>query len=266
MDFRTKAIIRSLEYVSNIYSETSINLIEIGCMFKEDEGLSTYKMAEFIEKRPKGGKLISIEYNQENIKACKEIFNRLNRELINLVEFHHGHSLSVLPKVLDDLHYVHYFNLDGGAHPEVCINEFEMVKEFLAPEGVILIDDACSINPSRKYYLPRPLGKATLIFPMLIIENYLLNRKSFRNANSISDDAASIPNSKFINQLEALDLRWIGNNCFDIIGTHQKMLAYGSDRYISWISDIKDEKQSVSDLIKSKDLFNWFKAKWIQKK
>jgi hypothetical protein len=263
MDFRTKAIKKSLEYISGIYSDIPINIIEIGCMFKENEGLSTYVMAEFLANRPKGGRLISLEYDQEHIRACKEIFSRLNPDLLDQVEFHHGHSLSVLPKVLNQLEVVHYFNLDGGAHPEVCINEFEMAKEFLAPEGIILLDDASFIPPSTSYYLPRPFGKTTLILPMLIIANYLQNREAFREANSVLDDPASIPNSKFINQLESLDLSWVGNNRFAIIGPHKQMLAYGSDAYISWVStpDIPDEKQP--DLNKNK--FRSFIKRFIAK-
>ena len=71
MNIRPLAIEVCLNTISKIYSHIPLNVVEIGCMFKEDEGLSTQIIAECLSSREFGGQLISIDYNKEHIVSCK---------------------------------------------------------------------------------------------------------------------------------------------------------------------------------------------------
>jgi len=239
MNLRSQTIISTLNHISSIYHDEPLNIVEIGCMFKEDEGLSTYVIADFLSKRSAGGKFFSIEYDQSHIEACKNIMEARNSSLNKQIEYRQGHSLSILPEILADFNMFHFVFLDGGAHPEVCLSEFELSKAHLAPDGVILVDDVQQLVPSNNYGLPRPFGKATLILPMLILSNYLENRETVREANSIEDDKESIPNSYVINKLEQINFS-IGNIArFKVIGMHHQMLLYGNSIETINLEDIE---------------------------
>jgi len=227
MNLRSQAITSTLNHISSIYQDEPLNIVEIGCMFNEGEGLSTYLIADFLSKRPAGGKFVSIEYDQNHIEACKKIIQTRNSSLNKQVEYRHGHSLSILPEVFDDFNVVHFVFLDGGAHPEVCLVEFELSRAHLVPDGVILVDDVHQLQPSDNYGLSRPFGKATLIYPMLILSNYLKNRETIREVNSVGFEGA-VPNSHFINKLEVLDDSILNFSTFRVIGNHHRMLFYGN--------------------------------------
>ncbi|MFC1714997.1 O-methyltransferase [Candidatus Poribacteria bacterium] len=233
MNVRSQAILSGLGSVSAFYQNKPLNVVEVGCMFQEAEGLSTYVIADFLRSRRGGGRFISIENDESHIKACREIIHKRDPSLGEQIDYRHGHSLSVLPKVVEDLSLIHFYYLDGGAHPEVCLAEFEIAMANLAPEGVILVDDAQEISPSENYGLPRPLGKITLILPLLILANYLENREMVRKANSLSDDPESIPDSWFIGQVKDIDLSTAQNSSFAVIGSRHQMLLYGSADFLS---------------------------------
>ncbi len=55
MNFRSQAIQLALNHISSVYQDEPLNIVEIGCMFSENEGLSTYLIAEFLANRPQGG-------------------------------------------------------------------------------------------------------------------------------------------------------------------------------------------------------------------
>jgi len=127
---------------------------------------------------------------------------------------------------------VHFFCLDGGAHPEVCLAEFEHALAYLAPDGVIMVDDANQIPPLRAYRLPRPFGKATLILPMLLLASYLEIRHKVSKANSVAGDPRSIPDSHFLNQLERTDTPNVSFTNFAVAGSGHQILLYGSPAFI----------------------------------
>lgn len=184
-----------------IYSQIPLNIIEIGCMFKEDEGLSTSIIAELISSRDCGGKLVSIDYDKDHIESCKKIIRSFNPTLLENIEFFHGNTLDILPNLFKGKEEFHFFLIDGGAQPETCLFEFENAMNNLANNGLILIDDSWELPPSKLYWLPRPFGKATLILPMLIINNYMKNRKDVCENNQYLSSKESIPKSIFIEQL-----------------------------------------------------------------
>ena len=234
MNFRAEAILLALNHVSSNYrDEEPLNIVEVGCMFKEDEGFSTYLISDFLAKRARRGRFVSIDYDLSHIDASRVLIQKWNSSLSDFIEYRHGHSLSILPEVLKDLDQVHFFYLDGGAHPEVCLSEFEHAMVHLAPYGVILVDDAQQMHPSKNYQLPRPLGKATLILPMLIIANYLLNREAMRTAKETPGNQKSTPKSRFVGQMENIDIPCLNAWEFEVIGSGHQILAYGSPNFLA---------------------------------
>jgi hypothetical protein len=233
MNFRSQAMLQALEHVSAAYPDQPLNVIEVGCMFKENEGLSTYHIADFLAKRGKGDRFVSIEYDQGHIEASKAIIAKRKASLSQQIDYRHGHSLGVLPAVLADMGQVHLFSLDGGAHPEVCLAEFEQAASHLAPNGIILVDDAQELAPSQAYHPPRPFGKATLILPMLVMLNYLKHRDKFRGANTSAADQTGIPDSDLIRQCETVSFSAIDPDNFTVIGNRHKILIYGDPAFIA---------------------------------
>lgn len=233
MNLRSQAILLALDHVSSsCQGGEPLKIVEVGCMFKKDEGCSTYYIADFLVKRGGGNRFVSIDYDLDHINASKALIQNWNSHLSKVVEYRHGPSLSVLTEVLTDLNKVHFVYLDGGAHPEICLFEFEQAMIHLAPEGVVLVDDAQQIPPSEYYRLPRPFGKATLILPMLIIANYLPERRKVRATNEMTEDQKSIPQPHFIDQLRNIDVPTVGASNFNVIGSRHRMLAYGSPTFI----------------------------------
>jgi len=210
-------------------------------MYNEEQGLSTYVIADFLARRPRGGQFVSIDWDQEHIEAARAIIRRRNPALEHWVEHRRGHSLSVLPDVLADVGTVHLALLDGGEHPEVCLVEFEETLKHLARDGVVLVDDAQPIPSAVEYPLPRPLGKLTLILPKLILENYLGHRAEVHSNASDPDDPRTIPDAEFIRQLEGLRLGVADAPTFCVMGTWHRMLAYGNPAFVAkaeWLTGV----------------------------
>ena len=248
MNFRAEAILLALNHVSSNYrDEEPLNIVEVGCMFKEDEGFSTYLISDFLAKRARRGRFVSIDYDLSHIDASRVLIQKWNSSLSDFIEYRHGHSLSILPEVLKDLDQVHFFYLDGGAHPEVCLSEFEHAMANLAPDGVILVDDAQRMCPTNAYGSPRPHGKATLILPMLILGNYLPRRQMARRANIRPRDETDVPGSYFVGQLENMYLPAIDAREFEVIGSGHQMLAYGSPSFIA-------KARTLSQAVKPADI------------
>lgn len=238
-NLRSRAIRLSLERVSDSYRDEPLRLVEVGSMYNEEQGLSTYVIADFLANRPKGGKFVSVDLDQDHIKASSAIIQRHNPALMRWVEYRHGHSLRVLPKLLAEFGTVHVALLDGSEHPEVCLVEFEETLKHLASDGVILVDDAQPIPVSQEYPLPRPLGKLTLILPMLIVGNYLRNRGTVRASASDVGDPSTVPDAAFIKQLDGLPVDAVGAS-FCVMGTWHRMLAYGNPRFVAMAEALTD--------------------------
>jgi predicted O-methyltransferase YrrM len=235
MNLRSQAILLALKCVSSVFETEPLHVLEVGSMFKEDEGLSTFLIAEFLHKRTSGGHFVSIDYDLDHIEACRKLIAARNPALCSRVELRHGHSVSLLPEILDNFQTLHFALLDGGAHPEVCLVEFEQAIAYLANKGVVLVDDAHPLHPSPSYGLPRPFGKATLILPMLILAHYVQNRAAVRRANSALGDEVSVPDSRFVRQL--LDLKYRERELpFGLIGDghkKHKMLICGNAEVVA---------------------------------
>lgn len=222
MEYRGEAILSTLKKLSNLHPGVPLNIIEIGCMFKEDEGLSTFLIADFLARRQGGGKFISMDCEQSHIESSQRLIAARNPALATWVEYRQGHSMALLPEVARAMAPIHFAFLDGGGHPEVCLQEFEVTAAHLAPDGVIVVDDAGEMEPTGNYRLPRPFGKATLILPALIIGEYLANRDAMRGANSLAGQGDSLPDARFLSGLAVP----FGVAAYAVLD--QRMLVYGN--------------------------------------
>jgi predicted O-methyltransferase YrrM len=238
MNIRAQVTCEALKHLSDVYPDKELNVVEVGCMFNKGEGLSTYIIADFLAKRPSGGRLVSIECDPSHIVTCKELIDEYDPTLTKHIEYRQGYSLAVLPKVLAELGSVHLFSLDGGGHPEVCLGEFELALANLATDGIIIEDDVQPMAPTEHYKLPRTLGKATLILPMLILANYIENRGDKQHYSSVTGNPDSVSYSALIPQLT--DIKFPANIAnFLVLGISHRMLLYGSRDFISKIEKIK---------------------------
>ena len=82
-----------------LQSRRRLGVVEIGCMFNEREGLSTFAVAQALKSRP-GSVFASIEYDADHIDACKGLIAKRDPELLKHVDFYYGHSIDQLPKAL----------------------------------------------------------------------------------------------------------------------------------------------------------------------
>jgi hypothetical protein len=138
--------------------------------------------------------------------------------------------LKRLPEALESLHTVDLAFLDGGAHPEVCLQEFELVLSKLSPCGLIVVDDAQNLPPSELYPLPRPFGKGTLILPFLVISEYVAERELYRDRNNqFAATDEGVPDSRILSHAGIDGIQHvIGGVTYAILaeGIH-KMLVIG---------------------------------------
>ena len=241
MDFRETVVDTALKSVRPRCA------IEVGCMFTTNEGLSTLHIGRFIAAS--GGTFVSIEYDQNHIDAARMI---LGGEAA-MVTFRCGHSLALLPDAISELGQVDFFLLDGGAHPEVCLHEFELAKAALSDRGLILVDDAQDIAPSEAYGLSRPSGKATLILPMLILGEYMEGRKDYLYANATKDDCDTTPNAKSLVAANGISP---DGRAFKVLGGGHKMLAFGPPDIVNQLALLRPPKRS-----RRQRLSNWLRGR-----
>lgn len=228
MNLRSHALTLATGTLELLHPGQPVNLIEVGCMYQEVEGLSTLVLANYLANREGGGRFIAIDNDPSHIESCQNLLRARNPRLLDFVEFRLGNSLDVLPGAIADLGQVHFYSLDGGAHPEVCLEEFELSVNALVPDGIILVDDAQPMQPTEHYSLPRPYGKATFILPALLVCEYMGQRDDIRRARP----NATRLNSAFIKSLEGFDYERFRKYGYIVIGKGHKLLAYGNNRYL----------------------------------
>lgn len=172
LGFRAIVIDFAMEAVLQNSLFGRFNALEVGCMFKGNEGLSTYRIADFVSRCKGRKQFVSIDYEPRHIGACKDMLCELDARLLSEVQFVCGHSLTKLTPVLERMGTVDFVELDGGAEPGCCLREFELVASYLSDNSLIIVDDLQDMKPTPAYPFPRPFGKATLILPCLVIAEY----------------------------------------------------------------------------------------------
>lgn len=236
---RGKVIRVALQGISAIYEGQPMVVVEVGCAFQEDEGFSTYLIADFLMRRQSGGKLYSVDIDEEHIKTCKKLIRRRNPAVLEKIEFRQGYSVHQLPEIINEIKNAHLFYLDGGAHPEACLYEFEIAQTHLADNGLIIVDDAQFID-SKPWFpdFPLPFGKATLTYPYLIISNYL----KYRSDILMSKEGKPLPASMFMENIYKINTPHISGSNYAIIGNiyWHAMLLYGNPKLIE---DLKKETE-----------------------
>ena len=60
--------------------------MEIGCIFKEDEGLSTYHIARFLKDLKDGTEFVSIELDPDHVETAKKLLKKMDQNLLPHVQ------------------------------------------------------------------------------------------------------------------------------------------------------------------------------------
>lgn len=234
-NFRAIIIDLGLEVASKYSTTNSYNALEIGCMFKSNEGFSTFRISHFMNKINVPKRFISIECESEHIDSCKKMLFDLNPDLLHEVQFLCGRSLDMLPNAIHQMGSVDLILLDGGGSPECCLRELEMVIPHLSENGMVIIDDLHDMAPTEAYPYPRLFGKGTLILPYMIIAEYLKVRNiSHPQKNGIPAIPTKTLNTTPIAQTspdELLEL--LGDFGYLVISKdYHKMLLIGKRRIL----------------------------------
>ena len=151
------------------------NALEIGCMFNTNEGLSTH--SNFPKGTTEWRSFFSIDNNPDHISSCKRILKELNNDFVDEINFICSDSLAALSQIKDQIKILDFCLIDGGAHPDVSLSEFEWCIKRISKTGAILVDDIHRLNPTSNYKLKREFGKGTLIIPYLIANEFLIGEK-----------------------------------------------------------------------------------------
>jgi len=174
-EIRARVLEAALAATISVTGHRGLNALEIGTMFGNDEGLSTFRIARALS----GGTFVSIDVDPQAIASCKAILARHDPALVDRVTFIEGESLDMLPAVLADMAPIDFVLIDGVAEPEPNFGEFQLVLPSLADHGLLLIDDAQDVPPDPRYGGPRPYGKASLIFPFLVLAEHWRYRRAY---------------------------------------------------------------------------------------
>jgi predicted O-methyltransferase YrrM len=169
---RAQNIISCLQAVDTTDIQDFVYL-EIGTCFKEDEGLSTYVAARFLEENGLSGKVFSHEMIPEHVEESRKIVRKYDQELLKRIEWVIGNSAHTVPETLKNVDTVDVAFIDGGGHPLFSLFEFEALWEKLSLGGLILVDDCNYLPPSPAYEGRRDYGKAQLIMPFLMLIEYI---------------------------------------------------------------------------------------------
>lgn len=153
--------------------DTEFTYLEIGTCFKEDEGMSTYVAAQFLEEQNLPGHVYSLELDPDHIASAKQIVEKYNNSLLNKITWVQGNSAQTIPATLAKMSTVDLAFVDGGGHPLFNLFEFQLLWDKLSENGLILIDDCNYLPPSPAYEGRRDYGKAQLILPFLMLMEYI---------------------------------------------------------------------------------------------
>jgi glycosyltransferase involved in cell wall biosynthesis len=229
LNFRAAIIDVGLETVSKVSADNSFNAVEVGSMFRANEGLSTYLIAHFIQQCRGQKRFISIDCDSEHIDACKQMLEDSDPTLLSEIKFLYGDSLEMLPVAFNEMQSVDLVLLDGGAGPECCLREFELAIQSLSENGLVVIDDLQDMAPTEAYPFPRLFGKGTLILPYMVIAEYMKVRDiSCSKKDNITTDPKNASKSGLIAQTPSSELmRLLGNLGYLVIskGSHKMMVV-----------------------------------------
>jgi hypothetical protein len=139
--------------------------------------------------------------------------------------------------------------IDGGAIPEVNLQEFAMLIPHLADDGILLVDDLQEIPPLPRYPAPRPFGKATLILPALILAEHCRvpkpdqNRPETWTNRFVPDPFISVQHPTFIqNACGDPLIKSLLPFDYTVIGQSHRMLVVARrptlERYLARLPDL----------------------------
>ena len=122
------------------FNKQPITILEVGCLTdisgRYGNGNSTMFWAEYLEAY--GGKLVSIDNNEQHIKKSHEILQSTFPDVFSSLVI--GDAGGVIKAFKDNNFPVDFAYLDGSNNPMETLEQFELLRE-INPNCVILIDD-----------------------------------------------------------------------------------------------------------------------------
>ena len=103
-------------------------------------GGSTYFISQALHDNG-FGVLHTIEADPEAYHTARDNDRRYLPHLLSHVHFHFGKATEIYPPLLRELKHIDAVFLDGSAHAQEALDEFEMFKPFLERKGVVLMHD-----------------------------------------------------------------------------------------------------------------------------
>ncbi len=161
-----QCILNSLLAEQDPKKETVI--IEIGSMFRVDEGESTAIFAEYANRNNPNCRVYSIDAERESLDACKTLLEGHYHLKTKSVSFLEGTGTEQLHRVFEKEPVFDLALIDGGADPKENLKEYQILEKNKKKDSFIVIDDVALITKRINYKKPRPLGKGTLIVPYVI--------------------------------------------------------------------------------------------------
>lgn len=119
----------ALGEITVVYNE--ILVVETGSIRSyHEKSRSTYKIAKALGSK---GKLISVEWNDDNIKIAKDICKEFKN-----IEYVHSDSVKYLRETEHAFHLAYLDSANNAAH---IWNEFRHVVPKMVTGGIVVIDD-----------------------------------------------------------------------------------------------------------------------------
>ena len=178
------------------------NYLEIGTAFSLDEGMSTLLAAWSIDQYFNSGNVTSVDISEINIKKSKEIIQKYSPDSIKYIQYHLGtfKDFYFSNKMVNEQKLNLTF-IDGSGDAMINLIEFDTLLNYMHDSGIIIVDDVRFMKKT-SYRARRDFGKASLIYPLLLISE---NLEYFKNSQSKSYEI--VPNflydffsDSFINQ------------------------------------------------------------------
>jgi len=187
-----------------------LNFFEIGSAYSKNQGISTAQLADFCYQG--GHDFSTVDIAADHTEACKAIVREVcGLDVEKNTTFYTSDSLDALKDLKSRKLAIDFAYIDGGNDPLQNLKEFQLITEMLSPEGIILVDDLQEINAPDGYQAPRPMGKASLIVPYLILAQH---KKHDAPIGFLRDFDSTFDVKNFFIQI--------------------RMLAYGPDEFLNY--------------------------------
>ncbi|WP_298308756.1 O-methyltransferase [uncultured Erythrobacter sp.] len=211
-ELRGYSVALIIQYLAS-KNKLGLNIFEIGSAYSRNQGVSTAQLADFAFQH--GHNFSTVDIEPDHTAASKANVRQIcGAEAEEHADFYTCDSLDALKDLEEKQVKLDFAYIDGGNDPLQNLREFQKITSLLKPDGIILIDDLQEINSPDGYPAPRPMGKATLIIPYVILAQH---------------QAREAPNG----MLEKFESSFEPKNFYIQV----RMLAYGPDEFLKYYKD-----------------------------